>query len=52
VFFPAAALTMYAMMKSQRLYLFLDAVADPKVGFVGKADALIDVWRGKPHVTR
>ncbi|MBL8588923.1 MAG: hypothetical protein JNK46_10385 [Methylobacteriaceae bacterium] len=49
VFIPAASLTMYAVLKSQRLSLFLDAVADERVGWPGKADALIDVWRRKPR---
>lgn len=49
VFIPAATLTMYAVMKSQRLAMLLDAIADEKTGWFAKADALLDVWREKPR---
>lgn len=49
VFIPAATLTMYAVLKSQRLSLFLDAVADERAGFGEKLDALLDVWRKNPR---
>ena len=48
VFIPAASLTMYAVWKSQRLSLFLDAVADERIGLSGKASAFLDIWR-KPR---
>lgn len=52
VFLPAAALTMYAVWKSQRLSLFLDAVADERASLGAKLDALMDVWRSKPRGVR
>lgn len=45
VFLPAAALTMYAVFKSQRLSLFLDAVADERLGLRAKTAAFLDIWR-------
>ncbi len=45
VFIPAATLTMYAVLKSQRLSLFLDAVADERLDLRGKANAFTDIWR-------
>lgn len=52
VFIPAAALTMYAVWKSQRLSMFLDAVADERASFRSKLDALADVWRRQPRGPR
>lgn len=49
VFIPAATLTMYAVLKSQRLSLFLDTVADERASTRVKLDALVDVWRAKPR---
>ena len=45
VFIPTTALTLYTVMKSQRLARFLDALANEKVSWGGKLKILADVWR-------
>ena len=45
VFVPTTLLTLYTVMKSQRLARFLDALANEKVPWKGKFKILTDVWR-------
>lgn len=45
VFIPTTCLTLYTVMKSQRLARFLDALANEKVAWKSKLAILADVWR-------
>jgi hypothetical protein len=45
VFIPTMVLTFYTIAKSQRLFEFLDAIANEKQGAGAKLRSLIDIWR-------
>lgn len=42
---PMTLLILYAVVKSQRLSVFLNALADERISWRGKLQALWDVWR-------
>jgi hypothetical protein len=46
---PAAALTLYLVVKSKRLSDFLEALSDERLPSGAKLRALIEVWRKKPR---
>jgi len=45
VFVATTWLTIYTMVKSQRLSDFIDALSNDRLGFRGKLAALAKVWR-------
>ena len=45
VFVATSWLTLYTMIKSQRLSDFIDALSDSRLSLRGKLDALARVWR-------
>lgn len=47
VFIPTTLLVLYAIVKSKRLSVFLDALSDENVGWREKWATLVDVWEQK-----
>lgn len=50
VFVPITALTLYTIVKSKRLSVFLDALSDEGLSLREKWDSLLDVWARKTEL--
>jgi hypothetical protein len=50
VFIPVTVLTLYTIVKSKRLSVFLDALSDENLSWREKWESLVDVWERKTEL--